>query len=95
MPFVPATDKKNLMELTDQPGKTLALIVPEFEDIEKLVELAQVSNPGHLAALKKFFFAKADHEFVEDLVRQKLDHGQTYLVFFNNKNSKKVKFGLN
>lgn len=91
-PFVPELNEPNFYELSNQPGKQLAILVPGHEDLEKLVELHQVNQPDYLRVMERFFFTKADVAFANKLVDGRLTTTGPALLFFNNRNQARPRY---
>ena len=98
MPFVSRLSKKNLEELSTKPGKYLAIIAANEheDDIRQLIEYQRVNNPKDLASFNQFVFATANetNEIVKKVYRTNEIESGEYVIVYNGRNEKKVKYSL-
>lgn len=86
--FLPEMTEANQKKLLSRSHKQLCILVNPSEEMEKVVEINEVN--GVYPQLNNFNLVKSDKEYTQHITKLQIGNG-SYVVFFNNKNPKKLK----
>lgn len=85
----------NFNELSDVPGKQLAILIHPDEDTLRLIVNQVVLNAKDLASLNRFQFVTADLEYAAELIGKDVSYFQAQgVLFLNTRNPMRLKFAL-